>query len=53
MQVKLEYVSVGCNRVVNTLDWGPSSLISFGAANQVVIFDPQARLLFYPHIPRP
>jgi len=39
--VKLEYVSIGCNRTPHALDWGQNGLIAFGACNSVGIYDPQ------------
>lgn len=35
--------SVGCNRVVGCLDWGPNNLIAFGASNFVSIYDVKVR----------
>ncbi len=43
MDVALEHVSIGCERVVNNLDWGPSGLIAYGAHNLVVIYDAEVR----------
>nr|ATB19569.1 putative ATELP2 [Cupressus duclouxiana] len=36
------FIGAGCNRVVNTVAWGPSGLVAFGAHNAVAIFQPQA-----------
>lgn len=43
MEVKQSYVSVGVNRVVNALDWGPDGLVAYGAHNMVVVYDPEVR----------
>ncbi len=34
------FTSVGCNRVVNALDWGPTGHVAFGGHNVVAIYDP-------------
>ncbi|GLJ29453.1 hypothetical protein SUGI_0580580 [Cryptomeria japonica] len=36
------FIGAGCNRIVNTVAWGPSGLVAFGAHNAVAIFQPQA-----------
>lgn len=41
MFVEQLHVSVGCNRVVGALDWGPTGLIAYGGHNSVVIYDPE------------
>lgn len=40
--IKVEniYTSVSANRTPLVLDWGQNKLISYGAANSVVILDP-------------
>lgn len=42
IEVDREFIGAGCNRVVNTVAWGPSDLVAFGAHNAVTIFNPQA-----------
>lgn len=42
IEVEREFIGAGCNRVVNTVSWGPSDLVAFGAHNAVTIFNPQA-----------
>ncbi|GAQ91522.1 hypothetical protein KFL_008000030 [Klebsormidium nitens] len=41
MDVRLEHVGVGCNRVVNAASWGPSGLVAFGAHNAVALYSPE------------
>lgn len=41
MEVTQSFVSVGVNRVVNALDWGPDGLVAYGAHNMVVVYDPE------------
>lgn len=42
IEVEREFIGAGCNKVVNTVSWGPSDLVAFGAHNAVTIFNPQA-----------
>ena len=42
MIVKREFVSVGVNRVANSLDWGGGGRIAYGGHNSVIIYDPEA-----------
>lgn len=44
MDVSMDYVSLGCNRVANALDWGPNGLIAFGGCSVVAIYDVQVRV---------
>jgi hypothetical protein len=39
----MDYVSLGCNRVANGLDWGTNGLIAFGGSSVVAIYDPEVR----------
>jgi hypothetical protein len=41
MEVHLDHVGVGCNRVVNAASWGPSGLVAFGAHHAVALYDPK------------
>ena len=34
------YTSIGCNRVVKALDWGPTGHVAYGGQNVVSIYDP-------------
>lgn len=43
MDARLLSVSVGCNKVANCLDWGPTGLLAYGAHDQVIIYDDQVR----------
>lgn len=49
MDVTQSYVSVGVNRVVNALDWGPDGLVAYGAHNMVVVYDPEVGGVFQTH----
>lgn len=42
IEVDRVFIGAGCNRIVNTVAWGPSDLVAFGAHNAVAIFNPQA-----------
>ena len=42
MRLRPRYVGIGCNRVVHALDWG-DSLVAYGGANAVVLYDPEVR----------
>lgn len=44
MNVETDFVSVGCNRVVNALDWGEDDLIAYGAHHTVAIYSVSVRL---------
>jgi len=37
MSVNLAHAQVGCNRVVNALDWGQDNLVAYAAQNSIVI----------------
>ena len=37
MDVKLEYVSVGCNRTPHSVDWAPNGLLAYGADKSVAL----------------
>ena len=37
MEVKLEYVSVGCNRTPHSVDWAPSGLLAYGADRSIAL----------------
>jgi hypothetical protein len=41
IEVENVYTSVSANRTPLVLDWGQNKLISFGAANSVVILNPE------------
>lgn len=48
MIVSREFVSIGVNRVVNSLAWGGGDgdgLIAYGGHNSVVIYDPEAAVI--------
>ena len=40
MIVEREFVSIGVNRVVNSLDWGDGGRIAYGGHDSVIIYDP-------------
>ena len=40
MEAQVVFTSIGCNRVVNALDWGPTGYVAFGGHNVVAIYDP-------------
>lgn len=35
----IEFISAGCNRVVNALDWGDGNILAYGAHNMVMLYD--------------
>lgn len=37
MDVELDYVSVGCNRTPQSVDWYDDHTLAYGAANSVVL----------------
>ena len=37
LEVKLEYVSVGCNRTPHSVDWAPSGLLAYGADRSIAL----------------
>ncbi len=37
--MELAHISVGCNRVANSLDWSPAGRVAYGAHNAVTIYD--------------
>ena len=37
MEVELEYVSVGCNRVPQSVDWCEDHTLAYGAASSVTL----------------
>ena len=37
IKVKLEYVSVGCNRTPHSVDWAPSGLLAYGADKSIAL----------------
>ena len=39
MNLDVEFTSIGCNRVVDVLDFGDADLIAYGAHHFVVIYD--------------
>lgn len=41
MRLKPRFLSSGCNRIVNALDWGDCDLIAYASANAVCIYDPE------------
>lgn len=43
MEVRLEHVAAGCNRVTGALHWGEQGLLAFGAHNAVMIYHPEVR----------
>jgi len=43
MKVSSLFTSIGCNRVVNALDWGPTGRAAYGGHNVVAIYDPRVR----------
>lgn len=47
MELELEYVSAGCNRIVNSLDWGACGLIAYAAHNSVFVYDDKVALLLF------
>ena len=44
MAVEVSFTSVGCNRVVNALDWGHDGCIAYGGHNLVAIYDPKVSI---------
>jgi hypothetical protein len=46
MNLEVEFTSIGCNRVVNALDFGESNLIAYGAHHFVVIYNVAVSLVF-------
>ena len=44
MAVEISFTSVGCNRVVNALDWGHNGCIAYGGHNLVAIYDPKVSI---------
>ena len=44
MAVEVSFTSVGCNRVVNALDWGYDGCIAYGGHNLVAIYDPKVSI---------
>ena len=43
MRLLPRFISAGCNRIVNALDWGDNGLIAYAAASAVCIYDPEVR----------
>lgn len=41
VEVGVEFIGVGCNRVVGAFAWGPCNLVAFAAHHSVAIFDPE------------
>lgn len=39
MEVNLDFVAVGVNRVVNALDWSEDGTVAFGAHHMAAIYD--------------
>jgi hypothetical protein len=39
MEVGVEFVSAGCNRVVNALGWGDGNILAYGAHNMLMLYD--------------
>jgi hypothetical protein len=42
----LEFISIGCNRFTNCIDWGQNNLIAYGAHTFVAIYDPEVCTVF-------
>jgi len=40
----LDFISIGCNRVTNGVDWGFNNLIAYAAHKFVAIFDPDVSI---------
>ena len=50
MIVSREFVSIGVNRVANSLAWGGGDgdgLIAYGGHNSVVVYDPESAVIEY------
>lgn len=47
MNAEVEFASVGCNRVVNALDWGEEEFIAYGAHHAVAIYSVMVRCFLY------
>lgn len=41
VEVVPEFTSLGVNRVVNALDWGPNGLIAYCGHHVVCLYDPE------------
>jgi hypothetical protein len=41
VDVDVDFIGVGCNRVVGAVAWGPCNLVAFAAHHAVAIFDPK------------
>jgi hypothetical protein len=39
IDVDIEFACVGCNRVVNALDWGENEVLAYGAHNMVALYN--------------
>lgn len=37
LDVKLKYVSVGCNRTPHSVDWAPSGMLAYGADKSIAL----------------
>eukprot|EP00798_Chlamydomonas_sp_ICE-L_P028012 gene28012-31109_t len=42
VSVSQEFISIGCNRVVNALDWGDHGYVAYGGHFMTVVYDPKA-----------
>lgn len=43
LKMELEFLSLGCNRVVDVLDWGLNGLVAFGGHWSLAVFLPEVR----------
>lgn len=41
MEIEPVFISIGCNRVVYALDWGPGGHVAYGGHNVIAIYDPK------------
>lgn len=42
-KVRLRFISVGCNRLVNAATWGRNNLLAYGAHNMIALYAPDVR----------
>ncbi len=47
MNVSLDYISVGVNRVVNALAWGEHGGVAYAAHHMVALYDVEVRFIYH------
>ena len=47
-KVRLRFISVGCNRLVNAATWGRNNLLAYGAHNMIALYAPDVRSTLAP-----